>query len=124
MSNAKSVISVTNNVFVIPELYGISIVIKTLPGEIHSMTTQRGWWIRNKANELIERERNNQIKNVNTLLFHPVTEVPYPNIVCESFKRAVRFSYFWVNYTRCGSKYDSIIMKEIETTRYTVENNK
>ncbi len=91
--------------FVMPELHGISIVIDVMPGEIYSCACERGWWIRNKAVELIERAKNAKKTQITQ------------SFVFEAIDLAVRYGQFWSNYKKFNSKYPLEIMTEIIKTK-------
>jgi hypothetical protein len=95
--------NVTEN-FVIPELYGISIILKVGPGEIYSCASERGWWVRKKAIELIERKRPENASE---------DAIPPQSLVLEAIDLAIRYGQFWYNYKKCKSIYADEIMKEI-----------
>lgn len=91
-----------HKVFVMPELYGISIIVPLLPGEIYVDASIRGWWIRNKANEIIKR------------LSTFDDNTPKIDIVCDALQQAMRLSFFWMANKKYGSKYCETIMNQIK----------
>ena len=93
----------SNPIFVSIELYGVSITTDFIPGECYDDTCERGWWIRNKANQLIKRRINEN---------HP----PDINDIVDALNESTRLSIFWVWNKRCKTKYSAEIMKEIIAT--------
>lgn len=90
--------------FIVPELYGISIVLDILPGETYNCISERGWWTREKAIELIERRRPKDVSE---------TALPSKELVFDAIDLAVRYGQFWHIHKTCKSIYPKEIMKEI-----------
>ena len=68
-----------------------------MPGEIYSMTSERGWWIRNKANELIERKKGEMAAFCSFTLSK--------EIVMDALIEAIIYSRFWANHKYCKTPY-------------------
>ena len=92
--------------FVIPSLYGVSITINIMSGEIYSDTTERGWWIRNKAIQLLEKQK---------FEFDSLSSIPSQQLLVDMLTLATRYSTFWHNHKKYKSIYSEEIMKEITT---------